>query len=204
MISHTANLPQFVRDLLASPPPRGGGLNNWFYRVARVLHPYRDSAEIIEVLRAAAAGEPVKHGEIERAVERSKATAWQPGIAPQSAAQTPPWPKFNIEQHEAAITSGAGLVDLWEISPVRFADNKPHAEEIIDVLFPGDPLLCAGKSHFDFETRSRSEWLSELAGPASYRAKPDDSTNRAPPRRERISAHARNYRAAPVFSDRTR
>ena len=48
-------LPQFVRDLLASPPRRGQGLNLWFYRVARVLHPYRDSAEIIELLEAATA-----------------------------------------------------------------------------------------------------------------------------------------------------
>src|SRR5260370_23596566 len=82
-----STLPQFVRDLLASPPRRGAGLNLWFYRAARVLHPYRDSAEIIELLRAASAGEPVKHGEIKRAVERSAATAWKAGQAPQNAAQ---------------------------------------------------------------------------------------------------------------------
>ena len=85
MTKHALELPQFVRDLLASPPRRGGGLNLWFYRVARVLHPYRDPAEIIELLKAATAGEPVKHGEIERAVERSKATAWKPGQVPQSS-----------------------------------------------------------------------------------------------------------------------
>jgi hypothetical protein len=155
------NLPRFVRDLLASPPRRGGGLNNWFYRAARVLHPYRDPAEIIELLRAATAGEPVKHGEIERAVENSKATAWRPGQAPQPA--RPAWPKLNVEQREAVIMSGAGLVDLWEASPVRLDDNESHTEEIIDVLFPGDPLLCAGRSNSDFTTRSRSEWRGELA-----------------------------------------
>ncbi len=32
-------LPRFVCDLLSSPPRRGGGLNLWLYRVARVLHP---------------------------------------------------------------------------------------------------------------------------------------------------------------------
>ena len=59
MTRNPPTLPQFVRDLLASPPLRGGGLNNWFYRVARVLHPFRDDGDIIELLRAATAGEPV-------------------------------------------------------------------------------------------------------------------------------------------------
>jgi hypothetical protein len=160
---HPAMLPQFVRDLLSSPPHRGEGLNLWLYRVARVLHPYRDPAEIIELLRAATAGEPVKRGEIERAVERSKATAWKPGEATQNVSQSPPWPKVNAEQREAVISSGAGLVDLWEISPLRFNDNQSHTEEIINILFPGDPLLCAGWSKRNFATRSRAEWRGKLA-----------------------------------------
>jgi hypothetical protein len=163
MTRHPSTLPQFVRDLLASPPRRDGGLNNWFYRVARVLHPYRDSAEIIGLLKAVTAGERIKHGEIERAVERSKATAWKPGQAPQSVTPASAWPKVNAEQREAVLASGAGLVDLWEISPVRFEDNFSHTERIIDSLFPGDPLLCAGRSSCDFATRSREEWRGELA-----------------------------------------
>ena len=46
---------------------------------------------------------------------------------------------------------------------MRLEDNKSHTEQIIDTLFPGDPLLCAGRSHHDFETRSRSEWRGKLA-----------------------------------------
>ena len=156
-------LPQFVRDLLASPPRRGGGLNLWFYRVARVLHAYRDSAEIIKLLRAATADEPVEPGEIERAIERSKATAWKPGQRPQATRRPSAWPKVNTEQREAVTASGAGLVDLWEISPVRFEDNEPHTEQIIDALFPGNPLLCAGQSKSEFATRSREEWRGQLA-----------------------------------------
>jgi hypothetical protein len=151
-----------VRDLLSSPPRRGQGLNLWFYKVARVLHPYRDPNEIIELLQAATAGEPVEDGEIERAVERSKATAWQPGQR-QSIAQTTAWPKVNTEQREAVIASGMGLVDLWEMSLVRFEDNRSHTEEIIDTLFPGDPLLCAGRSNSEFATQARSEWDGKLA-----------------------------------------
>jgi len=156
------DLPRFVRDLLGSPPRRGGGLNFWFYRVARVLHPYRESAEIIALLRAATAGELVKHGEIERAVERSKANAWQAGQPHVSV--TPAWPKPDQEKRAAVIAAsgGSGLVDLWEISPHRFEDNASHCEEVIDALFPDNPLLCAGCSNSNFATRSRDEWRGKL------------------------------------------
>jgi hypothetical protein len=162
MTSNAPTLPQFVRDLLASPPQRGGGLNLWLYRVARVLHSYRDSNQIIELLRAATDGEPVKHGEIERAVERSAATAWKPGQGPQTIPQASAWPTVNVEQREAIVRDGGGLVDLWEASPVRFEDNAAHTEAIIDALFPGNALLCAGRSNYDFATRSREEWRGKL------------------------------------------
>jgi hypothetical protein len=162
MTRNAPRLPQFVQDLLGSPPRRGSGLNNWFYRVARVLHPYRDVAEIVELLRAATAGEPVNHGEIERAVEQSKATAWKPGQPLQIKPQTSPWPTLNAEQREAIVLRGGGLVDLWENSPVRFKDNAADTEALIDALFPGNPLLCAGRSNCDFATRTRDEWRGEL------------------------------------------
>jgi hypothetical protein len=146
---------------LASPPHRGGGLNLWLYRVARVLHPYRNAAEIVELLRAATAGEPVKHGEIERAVERSAATAWKPGQPPSVVRSA--WPSVNREQREAIIRDGGGLVDLWENSPVRLEDNESHTEALIDTLFPSDLLLCCGKSKSAFDTRSREEWRGKLS-----------------------------------------
>ena len=160
-MTRSQTLPQFVRDLLASPPHRGGGLNLWLYKVARVLHPFRDANQIIELLKAATAGEQVKHGEIERAVERSKATAWQPGQAPQPTISA--WPKLNKEKREAITRKGGGLVDLWEASPVRLEDNESHTEKIIDILFPCACLLCAGRSNSDFETKSRMEWRGELS-----------------------------------------
>jgi hypothetical protein len=46
---------------------------------------------------------------------------------------------------------------------VRFYDNDSHTEEIIDALFPGNPLLCAGRSNSDSATQARSEWDGKLA-----------------------------------------
>jgi hypothetical protein len=157
-----SDLPQFVRDLLASPAKRGEGLNLWLFRTARVLHPFRSAAEITLLLEAVTAGEPIKPGEIERAVERSAAVPWQPGQRA-TIARTPAWPRVNAEQREAVIASGAGLVDLWEASPVRFTDSDSHAEEIIDRLFPGNPLLCIGKSNSQFATHHRENCRGRLA-----------------------------------------
>lgn len=160
-VAVSRDLPQFVRDLLASPPRRGEGLNLWLYRTARVLHPYRAGTDIVQLLAAATNGQPVKLGEIERAVTNSAAAAWKPG---QSAAlQLPPaWPPVNAEQREAVTASGFGLVDLWEASPLRFDDNAAHTETIIDALFPGNPLLCVGKSSHQFATQRRESWRGRL------------------------------------------
>jgi hypothetical protein len=182
-------LPLFVRDLLACPPRRGQGLNLWFYRAARLLHPYRTPLEIIELLKAVTSGEPIRHGEIERAVDRSAATAWKPGQPPCYTPQGSAWPKVNDEQREAVVTAGGDLVDLWETSPVRFQDNESHTEEIIDALFPSDPLLCAGRNNCDFVTRSRSEWRGELD--ALQLIVPSPMTARTGPTQEgKESAHA--------------
>jgi hypothetical protein len=51
-----------------------------------------------------------------------------------------------------------------EANPVKFTDNKVHSEEIIDALFPGNPLLCVGRSQADFDTKPRNKWRGELSG----------------------------------------
>src|SRR5262249_13161312 len=153
--------PRFIRDLLASPPKREG-LNLWLFRVARVLHSYRDRQEIFQLLQVATAGEPIKYGEVERAVERSAAAAWKPGERT-AVLHSPPWLCVNVEQREAVSASGVGLVDLWECSPVRFTEDGSHAEEIIDQLFPGNPLLCVGKRDSQFATLDRESWRGRLS-----------------------------------------
>ena len=157
-------LPQFVRDMLAAPPRAGGGVNLYVFRLARVLHPYRSEEEIHDILRAAivGCGRAVTEKEIQRAVERARAVAWTPGES-KHVSSTPPWPSLNLEQRDAILEGGGGLVDLWEASPIRIDDNKPRTEEIIDALFPGNSLLCCGASMVDFATRAREDWRGELS-----------------------------------------
>ena len=73
------------------------------------------------------------------------------------------WPAVNQEQRAAIIRDGSGLADLWELSNPRIEDNERHTEEIIDRMFPGNPLLCCGKSNSDFETKAREEWRGQLS-----------------------------------------
>lgn len=68
------------------------------------------------------------------------------------------WLARKFDLIEAVANVGRGLVDLWEASPVRLDSNKPNTDEIIDLLFPGNPLLCCGWTRHRFDTRSRGHW----------------------------------------------
>ena len=154
-------LPQFVCDLLASPPRRGGGLHNWLFRTARVLHPFRSREEIIDLLRNAAHGEPLQVGEIENAVDNAAGCAWSPVTS--STRTSSHWAAVDHSKRAEIIANGPGLYDLWEMSPRLLDDEGSHSEKIIDALFPGDPLLCCGQSNSRFDTRPRSEWRGKLS-----------------------------------------
>ena len=60
------------------------------------------------------------------------------------------WPDLNTSALIRSSPRDQCLYDAWERSPVRFEDSESHAEEIIDVGFPGDPLLCVGLDNYDF------------------------------------------------------
>jgi hypothetical protein len=158
-------LPSFLSDMLAAPPRAGEGVHAWLFRVARQLHAHLPANEIISLLErhVMTCGRHVSRKEIQDAVQNSIPCAWvRRGHAP-SIQFTLKWPAVNQEQREAIIKDGAGLADLWELSPVPLNDNDPRSEEIVDRLFPGNPLLCCGKSNAVFSTRPREMWRGELS-----------------------------------------
>jgi hypothetical protein len=157
--------PPFLHELLGACPRAGEGVHDWLFRVARQLHAHMSALEIVGLLesRVATCGRFVPRNEIVAAVQNSLACAWQPGNQTQSIYAAPKWPSVNQEQREAVIASGFGLVDLWELSHPRIDDGEAHTEWIIDRLFPGNPLLCCGKSNSDFDTKPREDWRGELS-----------------------------------------
>jgi hypothetical protein len=148
----TRQLPQFLHDLLAAAPRAGEGVNIWFYRVARQLHAHMPAGEIVALLesRVANCGRRVSREEIIRAVQNSLPSAWQPNHRASPKPAYSKWPAVNQEQREAIIRDGGGLADLWELSHPRIEDGEQHTEEIVDRLFPGNPLLCCGQSQSKF------------------------------------------------------
>jgi hypothetical protein len=151
-------LPPFLRELLDTPPRAGEGVHAWLFNVARQLHAHLPAGEIITLLESKVAncGRAVFHAEIISAVQNSLPCAWQQS---QRTPERPgaKWPDVNQKQRAAIVRDGGGLADLWELSPVRIEDNRQHTEEIVDKLFPGNPLLCCGKSISTFDTKPRTE-----------------------------------------------
>jgi len=73
---------------------------------------------------------------------------------------------------EVVGAEAIGVVDLWEASPIRF--EHVATEEVIDTLFPGNPLLCCGRAHWEWRegelarvavdrTCTREEWRGSLS-----------------------------------------
>jgi hypothetical protein len=68
------------------------------------------------------------------------------------------WLGRDFELIGAVADTGSGLVDLWEASPVRLNSNEPNTDKVIDLLFPGNPLLCCAWTRHRFDTRARQHW----------------------------------------------
>lgn len=155
------NLPQFVLDLLASPPTAGGGVHQWMFNIARQLHAHRSEDDIFQLLRATLCdcGRRVPDREIRDAVRNSSKVAWRPDH--KWTDREPAWPALDSQLRQETINqSGVGLYDLWERSPLRFEDNLSHAEEILPILFPDEnSLICAAvRKPRDARTRAFKQW----------------------------------------------
>jgi hypothetical protein len=136
-------LPAFLRDLIASFPRAGDGVNLYLFKLARYLHALRTEDEIFALLRAASegCGRPVDDKEIRRAIQNSKPVAWQPGAKGQRFELSPRRPAYPPRQYariDELVRKGAGLYDLWETSPLRLEGPSP-SELPADTEVPEDP-----------------------------------------------------------------
>jgi hypothetical protein len=147
-------------DVCRDCPIAGEGVNRWLFRAARKLHVLKVEPEKIEELleeATADCGRNLRRDEIPRAVRNST-----PGLRPTHRLYRQ-WPLRNYEQIEAIGLNGFRAAGLQANSPIQLDDTENQTEAIIDALFPGNPLLCAGASVWHAETRTREEWRRHLS-----------------------------------------
>jgi hypothetical protein len=159
--------PAFLNEHLASPPTAGNGVHTWLFTTARQLHAHMGMVEMERLLveKVQACGRHVPIREIREAIKNSAACAWTPGEMSYAQCGKPRQKdEPSIGDIDLIVRRGWGLVDLWESSKVRFDEEQIlHTEYYVDNIFPGDPLLCCGKSRFDFHTRPRESWRGQLS-----------------------------------------
>jgi hypothetical protein len=160
----TKELPQFLREMLDTPPTAGTGVHSWIFKVSRQLHAHLPAGEIVRLLqdKLANCGRHVPQREIVSAVQNALPVAWTPTGQPSAVQNAAKWPRINTEQQAAILRDGAGLVELWERSPIRIEDNEQHTVEIVKHLFPANSLLCCGKTNSEFDTRTLDDWFFEM------------------------------------------
>jgi len=156
-------LPHRLQAKLRNCPKAGGGVHGWIFNSALQLTKYTDQNTAFELIRSSSDGceRFVPDREIRDAISTASSTV--PLSKRKQTTKKPKWPSKNEEQIEAITEDGEGLAELWESSPIRFDDDAPHTEEVIDLLFPDNPLLCTGSSPYKFGTKAREEWRGKLA-----------------------------------------
>lgn len=147
-------------QLLKGCPKAGNGVHRWLFRTALALHPYvADKELLVHILTKAtlSCGREVSIREIEDAVRNSQRNQNHGGP------RTPRWPRPDERRIAEIAKQGPSLERLTDLSPVKLGGDGARADEVLDLLFPGNPLLCVGESQFRFDTRPRESWRGRLA-----------------------------------------
>jgi len=120
------------------------------------------------VYRLSATDARLRRAKVESQLVRAYQHAGAPAtnsVMPATAkrARAIPWPERDVALRQQIVSGGPGLYDLWESSPIRFDDEGAHTEQVNDILFPNNPLLCVGKSDRVFWTAPRESFRGRLA-----------------------------------------
>jgi len=135
-------------------PEPGDGVHRWvFHAACCAIEAGLPDDEAIMEIESMMTREP-NDDEIEDALAAARG---------ERRRSSPVWPKVNAEQIEAIAQHGPRLIDLWKSSPESTAITRfNRAEQIVDCLFPGNPLLCVGYSQKTFFTMRREKLTGAL------------------------------------------
>jgi len=156
-------MPRLMREFLQTCPCAGTGVHAWLFSAARRLHRYFPDKDALAALLQHVTrdcGRMVPWNEISDAIRNSSNS--RRGPHPANQTRTPTWPDKNHPVIEQIGLKGPTLAGLSDLSPMPPDDRMQNTEAIIDALFPGDPLLCCGRSSSIFATRPRERWRGKM------------------------------------------
>jgi hypothetical protein len=149
-----ANAPKRGSKLFDPCPVEGNGVHNWLFKTALRLHGRFAEDEIIELLT-----ENLSCARPEREIRDAVVNAGKYAKGEISSASQKPWPTVDYTMvHKIVVNCPVRLKDLSSISPMDLSTGGPRTEEILDLLFPGNPLLCFGQSVTACWTKPREFW----------------------------------------------
>ena len=153
----TARLPEYLRNMLLSPPLQGKGLHQWVFSCVRCLVRHRPVAEIEGIMQIAGAG---TGRDLTREVREALRNAWtgtgpRPAGTSLTAGSVPPggWPDRNSELINALEPVKPCY---WEaLSPA----GSPGAATALSALFKPSELVCMASRPDNARTAPLEEWL---------------------------------------------
>lgn len=137
-------------------PAHGSGVHSWiFYAACRCVDGGLTDVEAEALIEAMMTREPSPSNEVESALAAARGE--------REAVARPKWPERNRARIAEIARTGPGLAGLQALSPVQWADDARRSDEIIDALFPGNPLLCVGRAQDRVATKAREAWRGKLS-----------------------------------------
>jgi len=161
--SHTKvvfKLPKRVFELLSNCPREGNGVHDWLFKTALQLHRHFPEDQILELLK-----EKLSCVRPEREIHDAVINAGRYARGEMGSASQSQWPAVDYTMiHKIVVNSPVRLKDLPALSPVCITDKEPMTEEILDALYPGNPLLCFARTVQSSRTRPREFWRGRESG----------------------------------------
>ncbi len=138
-------------------PCPANGVHNWvYYAACSCEEAGLTDAEALPLIESRMTREPSPSNEVESALAAA--------YGQRGAVAGPKWPERNRARIAEIARTGPGLDGLRALSPVQWADDERRSDEIIDALFPGNPLLCVGRAQDRVATKPREAWRGKLSG----------------------------------------
>jgi hypothetical protein len=147
-------LPKQVLEVLNNCPREGNGVHSWLFKTALQLHRYFSEDKIFELLM-----ENLSCQRPEREICEAIANAGRYARGEMSVGRQTLWPTVDYTMvHKIVVECPVRFDDLSSISPTDLSTEGPRTEEILNALYPGNPLLCVGRSVNACWTKPREFW----------------------------------------------